>query len=70
MAKVVQRTDPTTGAKENVDEMLKRFKKQVISSGILYECKRREFFKPKALKRKEKSVEARRRASKNYRPKF
>ena len=64
MAKVVARPD------ESLDAMLRRFKKQVIASEVLLECRKREFFKKKALKRKEKSELARRKASKNYNPKY
>ena len=41
-----------------LDTMLRRFKKQVENEGILDECKRREFFLKKSLKRKEKSKRA------------
>lgn len=41
-----------------LDSMLRRFKKQVQAEGILEECKRREFFLKKSIKRKEKSKRA------------
>jgi len=41
-----------------LDSMLRRFKKQVENEGILEECRRREFFLKKSLKRKEKSKRA------------
>lgn len=56
MAKVVLREN------ETVDELLRRFKKQVLRDDTMYECKRREFFLKKGLKRKAKSEEAIRRA--------
>lgn len=43
MAKVVARPD------ESLDAMLRRFKKQVIASEVLLECRKREFFKRKLL---------------------
>lgn len=48
-----------------LDSMLKRFKKQVIESGVLEECRRREFFLKKSLARKEKSKRAKIRLIKN-----
>lgn len=41
-----------------LDSMLRRFKKQVQQEMILEECKRREFFLKKSLKRREKSKRA------------
>ena len=41
-----------------LDYLLRRFKKKVQLEGILDECKRREFFLKKSLKRKEKSKRA------------
>lgn len=38
-----------------VDQMLKRFKKQVEKDEILVELRRREYFVPKSTKRKLKS---------------
>lgn len=42
----------------SLDTLLRRFKKQVQQDGTLDECKRREFFLKKSLKRKEKSKRA------------
>lgn len=39
----------------DVDQMLKRFKRQVDKEGIMQEVRKHEFFLPKALKRKVKS---------------
>ena len=39
----------------NIDQMLKRFRREVDRSGIMEEVRKREFFLPKALKRKIKS---------------
>jgi ribosomal protein S21 len=58
MAKVVAQIDRNTGEKESVDSMLRRFKKQVLKDDIMWEVKRRQYFKPKSLARKEKSIEA------------
>lgn len=41
-----------------LDTMIRRFKKQVENEGILEECRKREFFLKKSLKRKEKSKRA------------
>lgn len=65
MAKVTLRPDElelcrNTPDNPNValDSLLRRFKKQIQQEGILEECKRREFFLKKSLKRKEKSKRA------------
>lgn len=56
-----------------LDQMIRRFKKQVENEGILEECRRREYFLKKSLKRKEKSkrakireIKRRKKASKRY----
>lgn len=46
---------------ETLDETLRRFKRSVNKSGILYDVRRHEAFYPKSLRRKMKSEEARRR---------
>lgn len=56
MIKVTARED------ETFDSLLKRFKKQVNASGIIQECRKREYFLKKSLKRKEKSKMARMKA--------
>lgn len=48
----------------HLENMLRRFKKQVINEEILEECKRRQFFLKKSLKRKEKAKRAKIRAIK------
>lgn len=64
MARVSLRPDElelckdTNNVNAGLDSMLRRFKKQVQSEMILEECKRREFFLKKSLKRKEKSKRA------------
>ena len=70
MAKVYAYKDKNTGEPEDLTALLRRFKKKVTEEQILYECKRREYFLPKALKRKMKSIEARKRQKKNYKPKY
>jgi len=70
MAKVYAKTDKETGEKEDLTSLLRRFKKKVTEDQILYECKRREYFMNRALKRKMKSIEARKRQKKNYKPKY
>ena len=46
---------------EALEETLRRFKRSVNKSGILYDVRRHEAFLPKSLRRKLKSEEARRR---------
>ena len=64
MAKVVLTSHDIQEAMEakepnlHLDTMLRRFKKQVEAEGILEECRRREFFLKKSIKRKEKSKRA------------
>lgn len=70
MAKVYAYKDKNTGELEDLSELLKRFKKKVMEDQILYECKRRKYFMSKAIKRKMKSIEARKRQKKNYKPKY
>jgi len=40
------------------ENLIRRWKKQVKDSNLLYECKRREFFRNKAEKRREKAKQA------------
>ena len=47
---------------EQLDEALRRFKRQVNKSGVLQEARKREFYLKKGLKRKVKSEMARRKA--------
>ena len=58
MAKVVAQIDRNTGEKESVESMLRRFKKQVLKDDIMWEVKRRQYFVPKSVARKLKSIEA------------
>ena len=53
MAKVVLREGETS------EDLARRFKSVVKKEGILQECRRREFFLKKSLKRRRKSEEAR-----------
>lgn len=39
----------------DVEQMLKRFKKDVVKAGTLDEIRKREYFLPKSIKRKLKS---------------
>ena len=52
---------------ENIDFALRRFKRECERDGILREIKRREFFKPPSLVRKEKLAESKRRAKRMLR---
>ena len=62
MAKVTLRPEEVEqmrqGENTYLDAMVRRFKKQVQQEMILEECKRREFFLKKSLKRREKSKRA------------
>lgn len=64
MAKVVLYVDKNTGEREALDAALRRFKKQVFNDKIIQECKKREYFKSKSVKRREKSEEAQKRLRK------
>jgi len=59
------------GIKVNEDEpfetALRRFKKQCERAGVLSELKKRQFYEKPSVKRKKKSLAARKRALKNYR---
>ncbi|MBR1581641.1 MAG: 30S ribosomal protein S21 [Bacilli bacterium] len=44
---------------ETLDEALRKFKRQVNKASIIQECRKREFFLKKSLKRKLKSENAR-----------
>ncbi|MFA6755125.1 MAG: 30S ribosomal protein S21 [Bacilli bacterium] len=44
---------------ETLDEALRRFKRSVNKAGTIQECRKREFFLKKTLKRKVKSENAR-----------
>lgn len=72
MVKVVVTKNFETGENENLDSLLKRFKKQVTKANILGEIRKRAYYKSKPLKRKEKSIAAqkrikKRKKNKNYR---
>lgn len=58
MAKVIAQIDRTTGERETVESLIRRFKKQVLKDDIMWEFKRRQYFKPKSVARKEKAIEA------------
>lgn len=55
MAKVVRREN------EPVDVMIKRFTQMYLSEGILREVRKREFYKSKGQKRREKKLATERR---------
>ena len=70
MAKV--RNTDRFGNTLDIDQMLKRFKREVDRDGIMEEVRKREFFLPKSVKRKMKT-EAHQRlmrklSRKEYRP--
>lgn len=47
------------GKNESLDNALRRFKKTCQKSGILSELRKREFYDKPSVKRKKKSIEAR-----------
>ncbi len=57
---------PGLRVKENepYDSALRRFKKQCEKAGILSEVRRREFYEKPSVRRKKKSIAARKRALK------
>lgn len=52
---------------EGFEQALRRFKKQVEKSGILSELKKREHYEKPSVRRKKKSLAARKRALKKVR---
>ena len=52
---------------DSFESALRRFKKQCERAGILSEVRKRQFYEQPSVKRKKKSLAARKRASKNYR---
>ena len=46
---------------ESIEEALRRFKRECERDGIIQEIKKREFYKPPSVVRKEKIAESRRR---------
>jgi small subunit ribosomal protein S21 len=45
---------------ENIEEALRRFKRECERNGIMQEIKRREHYEPPSVKRKRKQAESRR----------
>jgi len=64
MAKVIRREN------EDVEQLLKRFKKAVINEGIMDEYRKREYYVAPSLKRRLKSEAAQKRDRKLQRKKF
>lgn len=54
MATVIRRVDKYTGEYEDVDSMLKRFKKQIANEGLMQELRTREYYKTPAERKREK----------------
>ena len=46
---------------ENLDDALKRFKRQCVRNGVLQEVRKREHYEKPSVKRKKKSEAARKR---------
>ena len=59
---------PTPGLKirehDNYEMILRRFKKQCEKGGVLAEVRRREFYEKPSVRRKKKSLAARKRSTK------
>lgn len=64
MATIVRKVDKLTGEKEDIESMLKRFKKKVLAEGTLAELEKRRFYVKPSKKRRLKSEAARRLAKK------
>ncbi len=52
---------------ESLDDAMKRFKKKVQDAGILQEMKKREYYEPPSVKRKQKMWAANKKRKKNKR---
>lgn len=55
---VVARKD-ANGEMQTAESLVKQFKKAVLKAGVLKECRKREYFVKKAVKRRLKSEEYR-----------
>ena len=64
MATIVRKVDKLTGEKEDIESMLKRFKKKVLAEGTLAELEKRRFYVKPSKKRRLKSEAAHRLAKK------
>lgn len=53
---------------ESFESALRRFKKQCEKSGILTELRKREFYEKPSIRRKKKSIQARKRALRKGKP--
>ena len=53
MAKVVQYVDKATGEKESLESLLSRFKKKVIKEDLMNELRKKLYFIPDSVKRRE-----------------
>ena len=52
---------------ESLEDAMKRFKKKVQDAGILQEMKKREYYEPPSVKRKQKMWAANKKRKKNKR---
>ena len=50
----------------NIEDALKRFKRQCATNGVLKEVRKREHYEKPSVRRKKKSEEARRKKFKRY----
>jgi small subunit ribosomal protein S21 len=51
---IIRMTEILIKENESLDDAMKRFKKKVQDAGILQEMKKREFYEPPSVKRKQK----------------
>lgn len=65
MATVTRKVDKLTGEKEDIESMLRRFKKKVLADGTMAELEKRRYYVKPSKKRRLKSEAARRLAKKN-----
>ena len=52
---------------EHFDVALRRFKKQVEKAGVMFELRRREYYEKPSIRKKKKTIAARKRALKKHR---
>ena len=65
MAMVTRKVDKLTGEKEDIESMLRRFKKKVLADGTMAELEKRRYYVKPSKKRRLKSEAVRRLAKKN-----
>ncbi|MBN1622603.1 MAG: 30S ribosomal protein S21 [Endomicrobiales bacterium] len=51
---------------ENIEDAIRRFKRECERNGIMQEIKKREYYKPPSVVRKEKKAEAKRKMRRRF----